>query len=356
MNRSWLCLSFLGLFLLAGALSPPLADPMGRESLTSRVLASYEPEGAPDADAKGRAKVAAGFLSSLTDEHRSQASFGFEDAERQDWTNVPPGVDEGGVRLGDCSESELKAALDLLAVVLSDSGYAKVCNILLADDLLLRDGQPRRGFGAENFWLAIFGEPSAEGPWALQLDGHHLALNMTFEGEHIGLSPTFWGVQPANFSRAGVGYEPMGAESAKAYALLASLNEEQRAIAIVSDQRGRIETAAGRDGFIPGPQGLACSEFGQDQVQLLSDLLTIYVKVLPPPHAKARLVLMLASVDEMTFSWSGPASHPADVSFRLQSPEFILEYACQDIGGKPLEHLHAMYREPTREYRAGGKK
>lgn len=353
MKRHWLCLSFLGLFLLAGALSPPPAALMGHASLVSKVLASFTPKSAEGADPALMAKAAEAFLGSLARERREQASFSYADPERQDWTNVPPGVEEGGVRLGDCTEAELQAACGLLAAVLSDAGYAKLCNILLADDLLLRDGKPRRGFGAENFWLAIFGTPDPAQPWALQLDGHHLALNMSFQGDAIGLSPTFWGVQPATFERAGVAHEPMADESALAHALLSSLNDKQRAQAIVSKRRGAIQTAAGRDGFIPEVRGLPCKDLDADQRQLLSDVLGLYVSMLPPAHAKLRLGQLLSGVDGMTFSWSGPATHPADVSYRIQGSEIILEYACQDIGGVPLQHLHAMYRDPTREYRTG---
>ncbi|MFT5688569.1 MAG: hypothetical protein ACI8PQ_001410, partial [Planctomycetota bacterium] len=35
----------------------------------------------------------------------------------------------------------------------------------------------------------------------------------------------------------------------------------------------------------------------------------------------------------------------------------LIEFACQDLGGKPLDHLHAMIRNPLSEYGAslGGK-
>ena len=41
------------------------------------------------------------------------------------------------------------------------------------------------------------------------------------------------------------------------------------------------------------------------------------------------------------------------VSYRLQGPSLLVEYACQNLGGDPLDHLHAMYRDPTNEYGAG---
>jgi hypothetical protein len=34
----------------------------------------------------------------------------------------------------------------------------------------------------------------------------------------------------------------------------------------------------------------------------------------------------------------------------VQGPSVFLEYAPQSMGGKPAEHIHAMYREPGNDY------
>ena len=49
--------------------------------------------------------------------------------EKAKWTNVPPRGPQGGVRLGDLNEKQMKKACDLLAAVLSPQGYGKVRNI-----------------------------------------------------------------------------------------------------------------------------------------------------------------------------------------------------------------------------------
>lgn len=342
---------FFALFLLAAALAPA---PTGAASpsLVSKVLATYSPAAENAGEPSAMTRSAAAFLGRLAKERRAEAVFPLTSPERADWTNVPPGTEEGGVRLGDCTEAELHAACDLLASVLSAEGYLRVRDILLADDLLLRDGQPRRGFGAENFWLAIFGTPSATERWALQLDGHHLALNLTIEGDAIGLSPTFLGAQPARFDREGqaAAVEPLQAESALAHAFLLSLTEDQRARAIVAPKRRGNQAAAGKDGVVPAPEGLLCTELNEEQQARLSDLLERSAQILPPDQAKARAKSLVAEIDAMHFAWSGPVAHPADMSYRLQSPSLILEFACQDLGGEPLQHLHCMIRNPQAEY------
>ena len=55
-------------------------------------------------------------------------------------------------------------------------------------------------------------------------------------------------------------------------------------------------------------------------------------------------------IDQMRFSWNGPLQPGSDVSYYIQGPSLIIEYACQDLGGDPLEHLHSIYRDPTNEY------
>lgn len=314
------------------------------------MLATYAPAEPAGRGAAELTAAARAFLESLDDDLRAETTFALDSAERSNWTNVPPGADEAGVRLGDLDEGQLKRACDLLAAVLSPQGYAKIRDILLADDRLLRDGQPRRGFGAENYWLVLFGTPAADGVWALQLDGHHIALNLAFHGERIELSPSFIGTQPSDYERAGERVVPLGRLVDAAFALAGSLSEEQRAQAVLSPRRGRMAAGAGRDGVVPEPVGLPCRDLDGDQRALLLALLGEYVADLPAPHAGRRLRELEAEVDAMVFSWHGPTANPSDVSFRVQGPTVIVEYACQNLGGNPLDHLHSIYRNPRNEY------
>ncbi|MEM9803333.1 MAG: DUF3500 domain-containing protein, partial [Planctomycetota bacterium] len=255
-------------------------------------------------------------------------------------------------RLGDLDEEEIGAVQDLLATALSHSGYERTRDIMLADDRLLPPGGSRPGFGAENFWLVLFGEPDAKGAWGLQLDGHHLALNLSFSGEGMTMSPTFLGAQPSRFERGDEVVEPLGDAVSGAFALIGSLDDTQRATAVVGPTRAGNVAAAGRDGFVPEREGLACSELSADQMRLAQALFTAVVRDLPQDIAQKRLRELENELPEMHLSWRGPTSPKSDVSFRLQGPTLILEYACQDLGGDPLDHLHLMYRDPTNEYGA----
>ena len=350
MKKIALSTSFLLLLTLTLALVPPRDE---HPSKASEVLATYTPRGITSPSPAAMAGAARAFLESLDDDLREQCALPLDSDERQRWTNVPPRAEEEGARLGDLNEEQLERASDLLAVVLSPQGYEKVRDILLADDRLLRDGRPRVGFGAENYWLVLFGSPSADEAWALQLDGHHIALNLTFVGERVGMSPSFIGTQPSRYERSGEEIVPLRGQVDEAFALAGSLTEEQRKQAVVSARRGRIAAGAGRDGVVPEPLGLPCSRLDEDQRAVLKKLLRQYVGDLPEPHATTRMQALEEEIDDMVFAWNGPMSNPSDVSYRVQGPSLIIEYACQDLGGRPLNHLHSIYRNPQNEYGAG---
>jgi hypothetical protein len=137
-----------------------------------------------------------------------------------------------------------------------------------------------------------------------------------------------------------------------AFALMGSLSEEQRAKATLSPKRGRIAAGPGRDGHVPEPTGFKCSDMSDGQKALLKILVGEYVGSLPEPYAKKRMKQLEQELDQMVFAWHGPMDNPSDVSYRVQGPSLIIEYACQDLGGDPLDHLHSMYRDPTNEYGA----
>jgi hypothetical protein len=117
-------------------------------------------------------------------------------------------------------------------------------------------------------------------------------------------------------------------------------------------KRSNLVTAAGKDGFVPKPAGVRCQSFGDKQREALRALLRRYVGDLPAPFAARRLKALDGETNRMTFAWWGPTEDAGDFSCRLQGPSLIIEYAGQDLGGDPHNHLHSMYRDPTNEYGA----
>ena len=166
----------------------------------------------------------------------------------------------------------------------------------------------------------------------------------------MSLSPTFVGTQPRAFALGGEEVVPMADEAPLALTLLQSLDEEQRKIAVQGPKRKNLVAAAGKDGFIPEAVGVSVGTFNAAQKQALMPLLRRYIGDLPAPCAAHRLAELEKERESITFAWWGPGEKGGDFSYRLQGPSLIIEFAGQDLGGDPHNHLHSMYRDPTNEY------
>ena len=79
-------------------------------------------------------------------------------------------------------------------------------------------------------------------------------------------------------------------------------------------------------------------------------LIEQWVGDLPSAQAAKRMRGIESEIDQMKLSWNGGREPKSDMSYTIQSPSLIIEYACQDLGGDPLNHLHSVYRDPTNEY------
>src|SRR5688572_7236778 len=147
----------LGVFLIAAAV---------------HVIAAQKPAGA---DATQTAVAAANtFLATLDESQRAKANIAFTSQSRAIWSNLPTGItlhtgatEANGLNLADTAPAQEKAALALLASVLSRDGYTKAMQIVDADQVLETRSAATRGatsrirFGRGEFYIAILGKPAA---------------------------------------------------------------------------------------------------------------------------------------------------------------------------------------------------
>src|SRR5579871_1484076 len=204
--------------------------------------ARLQPE-AISSSASAVVSAANAFLASLSDSQRAKEVFRYDDEkQRVRWSNLPVTfVPRSGLSLGELTEPQKAAAMDLLASALSERGYRKVEEIMEGDELLKNQAEnshpstagTRSMFGKDLYYISILGNPSEKDAWMVQFGGHHLALNITFAGERGILTPSLTGAQPALYVENGRTVRPLGPESDKAFALLDSLDEKQRAQAIL---------------------------------------------------------------------------------------------------------------------------
>lgn len=290
------------------------------------------------------------FLDSLDDAQRNKCVGELKSPKRREWTNLPARKDADGVRLSELNSKQIKLACNLMASIFSEQGFNKMRDIMLGDDQLLKGGRPRQGFGTENFAVVIFGSPSESEPWCFQLDGHHAGTNVSMQGENLTLSPSFIGSQPRAFRIAGKQYQPFKNETELAHELAMSLSDDQVKLAVLGPSRARILTGPGNDGVVPNAKGVPCSTFSNSQKGMLMSLIGQWVGDLPATQATKRMKQIESEIGQMKFAWNGNRDPKSDVSYTIQSPTLIIEYACQDLGGDPLDHLHSNYRDPTNEY------
>src|SRR5436190_8278933 len=209
-----------------------------------------------------------GFLSSLDEGQRSKVLFDFNDAvQRTKWSNLPTTmVPRAGLKMGDLSAPQRKAAVDLLAATLSKRGYEKVLAIVEGDEALRVASSGRGGmFGRDLFYISILGKPSVKEPWMLQFGGHHLALNITMAGLDGILTPSLTAAQPAKYSVDGKTVRPLGAENDKAFALVNALDEAQRKQAILNYKVADLVLGPGQDGKTIQPEGIKASAMNASQ-------------------------------------------------------------------------------------------
>ena len=188
------------------------------------------------------------------------------------WTNLPG--DRHGLRLNSTTltSAQLLAANALIAQALGAAGIAGMNELRAADDVLANapasgagagtgtggtppagvdpgtGGAPPAGTGADTpptggtggamalgygsglYSIAFVGTPSKTSPWMLQLAGHHLGYNITYNTGRASATPNFLGVEPPNWSVDASGAVTVTATATTPGAQHAPLEAQRRAV------------------------------------------------------------------------------------------------------------------------------
>jgi hypothetical protein len=263
------------------------------------------------------------FLETLDGPQRGKALFEFDSAKKPSWSNLPVTmVPRNGLRLGELSKPQRAAALDALAAVLSKEGYQKVIDIMNADDQLVKGKDNKNRFGTENYYLAVFGKPSATKPWMLQFGGHHLGINVTIVGNETVLTPSHTGAQPDSFTRDGKTVRPLGPENDLAFKLVNMLDAEQKKQAVLGAKPKNLVLGPGQDGKTIQPEGLKCAALKEDQRAVLLELIGAWVHILPKDAAASRMAALKAKVGETYFAWYGPTTNGSPATTESRGRRF----------------------------------
>jgi hypothetical protein len=271
------------------------------------------------------------------------------------------------------STEQLTLFYEVLDAFLSDDGYTKVS--LITKDVESHLNKIRPGFWDPNHYhIALFGNPETDGSWGFQLDGHHLALNFLVHGDEISIVPAFIGSEPATIN----GIEVLRDERGNAFALLNSLNANQREQAIQTGRR-RLQVGAGRseDPFLNYDYsdfvgvGLKASEMNDVQKDNLRNLIKTYVYNLETEFADIWMADIDARLDDTYFVWIGGTTTGDPIYYRVFNPAVWIEFnneggagggrggrGGRDRGarrgrdddgprGGNLDHIHSITRSPN---------
>jgi hypothetical protein len=265
------------------------------------------------------------------------------------------------------SDAQRTAAMGLMAAILSESGFRRAVDIMAYEAILLELEGPsqakRRDY--KKFYFAIYGNPEPNAAWGVSVEGHHLSINMTYQGDTIvDSTPQFFGVNPARLLKDFETPDPLQTgpkikyasgtrlllpEEQASYELLKSLSKEQQAKTIFdSECPADIQWAGEEQPKLDKPVGIQASALEPEQKSKLKSILDAYFSTMPQAVAQERWQLIdKAGLDQIHFGWAG-GTDPKDQHFiRIQGPNFIAELCNYqtDPQGTQANHIHSVWRD-----------
>jgi hypothetical protein len=286
-------------------------------------------------------------LAGLDGEQRSLAARPFTDGDARRWLEYRPEYRPGAC-LADLSVPARKAAHHLLITGLSEHAYAQAMAIVSLEEVLDRVERGQLGRHSGDYWVSVFGDPAADGPWSWRFEGHHLSVSMTVLGDVVSPAPVFLGANPARVSYADrTVSRPLAPEEDIARALLDALGPAGRAAAIVSD-RAPFDIRSGPRPSAPeriDPPGIGAGRLGPGPRATLDALVALYLDRLPGELAAAERARLDGG--ELYFAWEGPVTPGTQHYYRVQGEDLLIEYDNTSDDGN---HAHTVLRRPRSDF------
>ncbi|MCB1276416.1 DUF3500 domain-containing protein [Prosthecobacter sp.] len=311
-------------------------------------LSSVTPCEAHDAGTQMSA-IANVFLSALSAEQKSKASFEFGSEERENWHFIPR--ERKGLPMKEMSPQQRLLAHALLNTGLSFRGSAKAVTIMSLEEVLyqiegaeeLKRAATREKRDPEKYFFSIFGEPADKGTWGWRVEGHHLSLNFTIkDGQMLRATPSFMGSNPGEIRQGPLtGLRVLAVEEELGRELVKSLTPEQFKAAFVATEAPKEMITAAEHKVNPlSPAGLADSELNEKQKGMLARLIAEYIDRLRPEIAEAAREEIKNS-GTVYFAWAGGRERGEPHYYRVQGKTFLLEY---DNTQNDANHVHSVWR------------
>ena len=332
-----------------------LAEPFTGLVATMKIdgLYSIAPTGVPTTPVRAAAED---LLASLGEAQRARVLFPVDDSEWRNWANVHR-FPRQGVALDEMTELQREAVYSLLRAGLSSKGYETSRDIMRLNHHLAELVDNFDEYGEYLYFVTIMGTPSETEPWGWQLDGHHLVINYFVLGDQVVMTPTFMGSEPMSAASGKyAGTAILENEQSLATAFMQSLDAEQRAVAVLSDRKGRGENRAEmmRDNVAVQYEGLPAMRLDEAQRRALLDLIELYVGNMDDGHAAVKMDEVMTHLDATYFAWKGSTEPNGVFYYRIQSPVIYIEFDHQGptaLAGPrdaaTRNHVHSVVRTPN---------
>jgi hypothetical protein len=274
---------------------------------------------AAERSASSMTSAATAFLASLTPEQRAQATFAFGSDDRTRWNFIPPqAFPRKGLTFKAMSEAQREKAHALLKAGLSQRGYMTASSIMDLESTLggLERAARSSGQQAENlgrdpleYYVSVFGTPSAKDAWGWRVEGHHVSVRFTLAGGSVDVgAPSFFGSNPAEVREGPKkGLRILAFEEDPARALVTALDASQRAKAIIANVAPNDIVTSNKVDINPlSPAGISMAELSASQKPMLMQVVEAYTSAMASDIAADRTGrLTKAGVDKIAFAWAG---------------------------------------------------
>jgi len=206
------------------------------------------------------------------------------------------------------------------------------------------------------YYFSVFGTPGLTGTWGWRLEGHHISLNFSIkDGQVVASTPEFFGANPGLIDAGpGRSVRVLGAEEDLARQILKACSPEQLKVTWI-DKKAPGDLRGGGPAFgapqdrmatqpeKTPPAGLAAKDMTDDQRKLLAQVMSEYLKNMPPDVEKTRRAeVNAAGLDKIYFAWWGDQERNQPHYYRIQGPTFVIEY---NNTQNEANHVHSMWRQ-----------
>ena len=305
--------------------------------------------------------LAEAFEATLTSTQLATLQLSYTLANVEHWSNLPLGIiGRNGLQFSTLSSTQLTAALELAQAALSERGYTRLQHIRGADDIL-NAANSGMEWGSGNYFIAFYGTPSTTSPWMLQINGHHFALNHTFNGTDTSATPYFLGVEPVVYPVGQDLFLAMDGPQKAAYGLTQSVYGNSSALLsgtfddVVMGVNGSTAIDTNYPQTYPtSGRGVLYSALTQDEQRQVREMIEAWVNDIDPSTAQALLRVYedptaLAST-YVGYAGDGTLAVQGDY-IRVDGPRVWIEFVVQNgIAWPSSYHFHTIWRDKTADY------